>query len=258
MPEGYGAQVHSIVLFPGLACLVQKSTTWAEKRTPGWYYKCSWKRPTVSAEIANNSLAKIRDNNQIHSWINKKFPITPTKWMTQGAIVSNWENPTAEMRQMGPGAEMKRDSTRPPLCVVCLGRGGGGWDLQRNQILPLPSVLFLWHPSTTPETNMSGGSGLKKQILFCGKLSSLQEDTPVTWGQEGLSSSAFQLSVDRKRLPTHCRWTQEGVLTERDQPGLGRACWSRMGHSERFRTPVTTETAAFCPVILPWIDELNV
>ena len=62
-----------------------------------------------------------------------------------------------------------------------------------------------------------------------------------------LSSSALTENVCQPPLSVE---TQEGVLTERHSARAGRAR-SRMGHSERFRTPVTTKTVAFCPVILP-------
>lgn len=123
--------------------------------------------------------------------------------MTQGAIVSNWENPAAEMEADGPlGQKWKRDSNTALCCVLYVWAGVGWGETSRETKFSHYHQCFSSdiHPQLQKPTE--GGSGLTASTAL-GKLSSLQEDTPVTCeARKGLRSSALQLSIDRKRLPT--------------------------------------------------------
>lgn len=143
--------------------------------------------------------------------------------MAQEAVVRNQENPAARMEAVRPlGSEIEEGQQHCPLlCVVCLGRGGVGWGLQRNEILPLPSVLFL--TSIHNFRNQLRAEVGSQQGIALGKLSSLQEDTPVTrGGRKGLtavlSSSALTENVRQPPLSVEI---QRASLQNGTQRGLG-------------------------------------
>ena len=191
VPEGgEGTQAHIISLFPGLGCLVQKSMTWTEKRTQDDTINVAGK--THSKYMFLTPLAKNKGQQSNSLQNQQEIPNNRDKMKGTGSYC---QKPGESRSQNGgsraPGSEIQEGQQHSPLlCVVCQGRGGVGWGLQRNQILPLPSVLFL--TSIHNFRNQLRAEVGSQQGTALGKLSSLQEDTPVTrGGRKGLHSSAL-------------------------------------------------------------------